>query len=251
MTMTITDNKLYRFHVKNIHSIEIALSHSAIAARSAIAEQNKPAIKSFVSLNALLLGAWAENRLRKLLYESNGLSVVERESVTSQATQLDQWKKLIEVAFRKHYKIPHALLSDESLPFTASARYTVLNKILCSDLKSVIEIRNKLAHGQWIYPLNNEGTGIEDGKYQLLKNENLPSLQYKKSLLTSLSDIVHDLVVSLPTFERDFDGNYKNITNTRSNLKNRSYEKYVSQLVIKRKKGISLRKKHSRVAKAL
>ena len=232
--MAITDKKLYRFHVTNIHSIEIALSHSAIAARGAIAEQNDPAIKSFVSLNAFLLGAWAENRLRKLLYESNGLSVAEREMVIYQPSQLDQWCKLIEVAFRKHYKIPHASLNDTNLFFTTSAQYKVLTDILNDDLRSVIEIRNKLAHGQWIYPLNNEGSDIENKKYQLLKNENLPSLQYKKSLLTSLTDIIHDLVVSLPTFERDFDKNYKKITNTRSNIKNRSYEKYVMQLVEKK-----------------
>jgi hypothetical protein len=239
--MAATDKKLYRFHVTNIHSIEIALNHSALAARSAIAENNKPAIKSFVSLNALLLGAWAENRLRKLLYENNGLSAAERELVTGQPTQLDQWLKVIEVAFRKHYNIPNAPLNDSNLPFSANARYSVLKEILERDLRSVIEIRNKLAHGQWVYPLNSDGTDIEDGKYQQLKNENLPSLQYKKSLLTSLADIVHDLVVSLPTFERDFDRNYKKITNTRSNLNNRSYEKYAAQLVAKRTRGIQLR----------
>lgn len=240
--MAITDEKLYRFHVTNIHSIEIALNHSAISARKAIAEKNNPAIKSFVSLNAFLLGAWAENRLRKLLYENNGLSVAERETVLSQASQIDQWSKLIEVAFRKHYQIPHASLNNSNLPFTASAQYKELNDIVEKDLKSVIEIRNKLAHGQWVYPLNNEGTDKEDNKYQLLKNENLPSLQYKKSLLTSLSDIIHDLVVSLVTFERDFDKNFKKISNTRNNLKNRSYEKYATKLVNKRLKGIAARK---------
>lgn len=240
--MAATDKKLYRFHVTNIHSIEIALKHSALVARNAIAEQNKPAIKSFVSLNAFLLGAWAENRLRKLLYENNGFNAVERTTILSQSAKIDQWIKLIELAFRKHYNIPQAPLNDINLPFTANARYIVLLDILDKDLRSLIEIRNKLAHGQWVYPLNSDETDIEQGKYQLLNHENLLSLQYKKSLLISLSDIIHDLVVSLPTFERDFDKNYKRITSTRSNLVKRSYVKYSQQLIEKRARGIQRRK---------
>jgi len=239
--MAITDRKLYRFHVANIQSIEIALNHSALAARKAISEKNEPAVKSFVSLNAFLVGAWAENRLRKLLYENNGLSVEKREIILSNSSQIDRWNKLIEIAFREHYGIPYAPLNEVSLPFSASARYQVLTDILNEDLKGVIEIRNKLAHGQWVYPLNSEETNVEEEKYQQLRNENLPSLQYKKSLLVSLASILHDLVVSLSTFERDFDTNYRKITNTRSNLKNRSYEKYVEQLISKRINGKLLR----------
>ncbi|WP_194269986.1 hypothetical protein [Candidatus Methylospira mobilis] len=240
--MATSNHKLYRFHVKNIHSIEIALNNSALAARKAIAEQNKPAIESFVSLNSFLLGAWTENRLRKLLHEEPGLSDAERALVKAESSQLEKWKKLIEVAFRKHYTIPHAELNESNLPFTAAARYKVLNEILGNDLRSVIELRNKLAHGQWFYPLNSEETGVEADKFNLLRKENLPSLQYKKSLITSLTDIIHDLVVSPATFERDFDKNYKRISNTRNNLNTRNYENYCDKLVEKRIKGVELRK---------
>ena len=166
--MAIDNKKLYKFHVKNICSIEIALNNSALAARSAIAEQNEPAIKSFVSLNSFLLGAWAENRLRKLLFEDSGLSDSERCTVISQSSQLEKWEKLIEVSFRKHYNVPTAELNESTLPFTATARYKVLKEILDQDLRSIIEIRNKLAHGQWVYPLNSDETDIEQGKYQAL-----------------------------------------------------------------------------------
>ena len=240
--MAISNEKLYRFHVTNIHSIEIALNNSALAARKAIAEQNEPAVKSFVSLNSFLLGAWAENRLRKLLCEDPGLATVERELVVAQSSQMEKWEMLIEVAFRKHYNVPHAVLNDTNLPFTAAARYKVLTEILNKDLRSIIEIRNKLANGQWVYPLNSDETDLEQGKYQLLNQENLPSLQHKKALIIGLADIIHDLVVSLTTFERDFDKNYKKITNTRNNLNTRSYKKYVKQLVDKRNRGIELRK---------
>jgi hypothetical protein len=238
--MAATNDKLYEFHVANIHSIEIALNNSALAARKAIAEQNTPAIKSFVSLNALLLGAWSENRLRKLLQEKNGVTTVDRKKILSKQSQIDQWLMLIEVSFRKHYKIPYARL-DNNLPFSAKAQHAILVDIIHQDLRSIIEVRNKLAHGQWAFPLNNEGTDVEQEKCKLLIKENLPSLQYKRSLLISLSDIIHDLVVSPNTFVRNFDKNYKNIANTRGNINNRSYDNYKKQLIEKRRRGLEKR----------
>lgn len=238
----VSDDKLYKFHVANIRSVEIALDNATLSARKAISEENISATESFVRLYALLLGAWTENRLKKLLFENNGFSPAERSRVVALETQLEQWKKVVELAFRKHYQAPYAELSDSTLPFSAFARYRSLMELLENDLRPIIEVRNKLAHGQWVYPLNSEGTDVEQNKYQLLNNENLPSLQYKKSLISSLSDIVHDLVVSLPTFERDFDKNYKRITNTRSNLRIRSYDGYVRLLVRKRREGVSKRR---------
>jgi hypothetical protein len=161
--------------------------------------------------------------------------------VLAQSTQLENWQKAVETAFRKQYKVPSAQLTESTLPFTAFARYSVVSDILDKDLRSVIEIRNKLAHGQWIYPLNSNGTDVEADKFKLLKLENLPALQYKLSLISSIADIIHDLVISLATFERDFDNHYKIITTTRNNLKNRKYSEYVTKLIEKRKKGISKR----------
>ena len=244
--MPASNHKLYKYHAKNNHSVEIALKNTSLAARKAISEENHPATKSFVSLYAFLLGAWAENRLRKLLYEEPGLSEQERGLVVTQSSQFDRWVKLIELAFRKHYQLPSADLNESNLPFTAAARYNALSEMLEQDLKSVIEMRNRLAHGQWVYPLNSDENDIEQGKYQALNQENIAALQYKKSMIVSLSDMAHDLVVSLPTFERDFDKNFKLITNARNNLKNRSYQKYASNLIGKRKRGIEARKLHNK-----
>ncbi len=240
--MVASNQQLYRYHVNNNRSVEIALKNTSLAARKAISEENATATKSFVSLYAFLLGAWTENRHKKLLYESPGLSDQERNQIIIKPTQLEKWEKLIEVAYRKHYRIPAASLDYNSLSFTAAARYVVLNEILNQDLKSVIEIRNKLAHGQWVYPLNSNENDIENGKYQALNQENLAALQYKKSLITVLADLAHDLVVSPPTFERDFDNKFRRISNTRLNLQNRSYQNYAQKLVEKRKRGIQKRK---------
>ncbi len=120
----------------------------------------------FVRLYALLLGAWAETILKKLLYEKNGFDNIARNKICSEHTQLDKWLKAVEIAFRQHFAISHAPLSKLTLPFSFFSRYEELKDILDKDLRSIIEIRNKLAHGQWIYPFNSEGNDIEEEKYR-------------------------------------------------------------------------------------
>lgn len=236
------DHKLYRFHVYNLRSIEVAIKNTALSARKAIAEQNSHAIESFVRLFSFLIGAWAETRLLKLLFEKNGIEVEDRNTILSQPTQLERWQKSVEIAFRKKYGVPAATLSETTLPHTAYSRYTSLVDILNTDLRPIIEIRNKLAHGQWVYPLNSEGNDVEEEKYNNIRQENLLALQFKQKLITNLACIIHDLIVSLPTFERDFDSHYKQITATKINLQKRSYEKYSEGLIAKRQRGIEERR---------
>ena len=240
---TKSAEQIYEYHVANLRSIEIALKNTASSARKSISEENVKATESFVRLCSFLLGARAETRLKKLLYEKNGFNSNEREIILRESTQLQQWLKTIEIAYRRHYKISSSPLDKETLPFTAFARFSELNDIIEQDLRSIIEIRNKLAHGQWIYPFNNDGNDVIQDKFLKLKDENILHLQFKKKLISELSQLIHDLVISLVTFERDFDFHYKQIVNTRNNLRNRSYIKYKNTLIEKRKKGIKNRRK--------
>jgi hypothetical protein len=235
-------SQLYKYHVENLRSLEIAISNTSISARKAIADKNLPAIESFTRLYAFLLGAWAETRLHKLLNENGAFTDQDKEKVFSQRSQLNQWHKTVEVSYRKYFNIPRAPLSLQSLPHTAFHRLNSITSILDDDLKSIIEVRNKLAHGQWVYPLNSTCTDLQPDKYSLINNENLLSLQFKKSLITTLANIVHDLAVSLPTFERDFDNHFGNIVTTRNNLRNRSYDDYRKGLVAKKRRGVEVRR---------
>ena len=147
----------------------------------------------------------------------------------------------MEIAFRKHYGVAHAPLSGDTLAHSVYARYASIMDLLDNDLQAVIHLRNKLAHGQWEYPLNDDGDDIAQLQMDDLRSETILSLQFKKTLLTYLSSIVNDLVVSRPAFERDFDTHYERIVNTRRNLHRRPYDRYVTSLRAKHERGIARR----------
>ena len=221
----------------NLRELERAIVQTARLAKAEIAGRDpQQSLRSLLRLYSFLLGAWAECRLRKLLHEQYGFTDDERAHVLEADTQLAKWQRTVDCAFRKHHKIPKADLDARVLGVSHAARRGALQSVLSGELKIIIEIRNKLAHGQWVYPFNNEETAVESEKFLLINKENLQSLQLKYSLLGHLANAVHDLVVSPAAFERDFDAHFRRLEQVRMNLSVKRYSDYERSLIASRQK---------------
>lgn len=232
--------KLYEIHVSNLAEVGAAMDRTAQVVREAIRRSEDFKTLSFTKLFALLLGVWAECRLQKLLHEAKGFTTKERQAVSKKKSQFERWKEAIKIAFRRHYGIRKASLS--SLDYSARTRLEFLLKMLEEDLRPVIDVRNKLAHGQWAYPLTNDGYRIAAVQARALRTENLLSLQFKKQLIVLLTHTVHDLVVSKSTFERDFDAHERHIRQAQTNLKKRTFATYQASIRGKHERGKLMRK---------
>ena len=232
-----TRDKLYQFHTANLCAVSAALDRVAASTRNAIARNVAPEVDVFTRLYATLLGTWAECRLAKLLYHRTAYNDADCQIVRSQSTHLDRWHKVVELAFRKHYAIPHAALSAHTLTHSANARYATLSALLNDDLRFVITLRNKLAHGQWVYPLNENWDDVAQEQMDALRTNNLLTLNFKKTILDALLNAIADLAMSLPTFERDFDNHYRQIQNAQRDLRTRSFAKYTASLQSKYQRG--------------
>ncbi len=234
---TSAPSERYKFHVENLRELERAITQTSRLARLEIARVDpQQSLRSLLRMYAFLLGAWAECRLRKLLHEECGFGEAERSCVTAATTQLDQWMQTVDAAFRKHHKLPKAELTSRTLGVAHAARREALRSVLSEELRIIIEIRNRLAHGQWVYPFNSDESRVESDKYKLINQENILSLQLKYALLGHLADAVHDLVVSPATFERDFDHHFKRLDQVRVNLRVKQYSSYEASLVANRRR---------------
>lgn len=221
--------KLYEFHVANLRFVSDGLDHVFRSARNAIAKGDKRVISTHIRLLSFLLGAWSEVRLFKLSYEPNAFSPADRGRIFK-VTALDRWLLVVQIAFRRHYKIPRAPLRPPRLPSTAYFRLTTLEETLRNELRAIITMRNKLAHGQWKYPLNEEMDDVAQEQMDDLHRENVLSLVQKRKLLDILCRVVHDLAVSRRTFERDWDTHFRHFEQTRTNIKRKSYDKWEAQI---------------------
>jgi hypothetical protein len=219
------------------------MGHVARLARSAVASSDPQcSLRSLLRLYSFLIAAWAECRLQKLLHEEFGFQATERDEILAESTQLKQWQLTVDTAFRKHHGITKAPLNERSLGVAHAARRDARQDVLNHELRIPIEIRNKLAHGQWVYPFNTEGSVIDADKYRLINKENIQSLQLKFAPVGHFADAVHDLVVSPRTFERDFESHFRRLFQARTNLTTKAYSDYEQSLQNSRRASRSARK---------
>lgn len=231
-------HKLYEFHTRNLRAVNEGLTTVLNSARDAIAHDRSQIIPTYIRLYAFLTGAWTECRLLKLLYEPNAFSGADRSRILA-CNALERWTEVVDTAFRRHYSIPMAPLRPPALPMTAFTRMKLLRDVLEDDLRSVITLRNKLAHGQWIYPLNDTLDEIAQEQMDALRTENLLSLKQRAALVNYICDSIHDLVVSCPTFDRDFDDDFRCIEQIRMNISRKSYEVWATQIQLRQQRGVA------------
>lgn len=245
--MALSPEELYQAHVLNLRSVKIGVERVERELRSAISRGDEVSSEALLKILLLLVGGWAECRLRKLLYEPNGFGEEDRRKITAERHQLGWWRKSLEVGFRKRYQIPRANLQNSLRP-TARMLYIEMFNAVDSDLKPIIEIRNTLAHGQWARPLNSDSTDISSNMIRSLNNENALSARFKITILESLAATLHDLVSGNDAFERDFDSHFTKLENARRNLSNRSYQDWKDGMV--RKYSAGRQKRNALLAEA-
>jgi hypothetical protein len=234
--MPATPENLYKAHVKNLRAVGTALERMFRELNSSLSRSDDTTSDALLKTTMLLLGAWAEDRLRKMLYETNGFDAAERQHITAPRSQIDIWKVALERGFRKRYKIPLADLL-QTLPLTPRARYAALLNVIDVDLRPIIEVRNKLAHGQWVRPLNSENDDYSPSHTQQINGENAHSVKCKHRLLEYLSQIIHDLAVGTEAFERDFDKHYSNLEHAKREISSRSYANWLTKMRTKYQRG--------------
>lgn len=230
-----TPSDLYRFHCENLRQVGVGLDRTALQLRRAISSADAITEASLLRLYALLLGSWAECRLKKVLYEPTGFNDIERGDIRRLDSQIDRWIGAVERAFRKRFGVSKAPLDPSTLPFAAAARFREANVLLNDQLRPVIELRNKFAHGQWAYLLTNDEEEVSSAQMANFKRENFLSLQIKRDLIAYLAAVVNDLVVS-SAFDRDFDYHHKLIGYAQQRLSIQRYEDYCSRIRARRKR---------------
>lgn len=234
--MPATPEKLYKAHVKNLRAVDTALERLLRELNASLSRCDDTTSDAFLKTTMLLLGAWAEDRLRKMLYEPDGFTPAERQQITSAGSQIEICKVALERGFRNRYQIPFANLS-QTLPLTTRARYSALLNIIDEDLRPIIEARNKLAHGQWVRPLNSENDDYSPTHTQQINGENAHSVKCKHRILEYLSQIIHDLAVGVEAFERDFDAHYSKLEHAKREITSRSYQSWLAAMRAKYQRG--------------
>lgn len=215
----------YKAHVLNLRELENAHRHFNRQLNNAVASENLVAEKAFLKVYLLLIGAWAEVRLLKVLFEPNGFNDDDIIRIMENGTLLGKWKDAVYLGFCKRYGVVGEL-TEIKIGFDALAKYNKIESLLNGDLKPIIEIRNRLAHGQWARTFNTDLTDISQERMEQLNVENPLSCKAKKKIIECMAIIINDLVVGREAFERDFNKHCNLLSTTNERLQQQSYENW-------------------------
>ena len=243
--MPLNNAALYACHVDNLRAVTTGVEHVGRQLRAALGSSQETTARTLLRIQMLLIGAWSEGRLHKLLYEDGGFSDQERSSVFAKRQKIEQWEEVVHLGFKRRYGVGDlAQLRQE-----AATRLQVLEALIDRDLRPIIEIRNRLAHGQWEKAFNSAGRDLSQAHMRALADENALSAQFKQKMIDGLADLGHDLVSTKFAFERDFDEHYRRITALRDQLRNKSYARYLAGLIDKATRGALARDQRIREAR--
>ncbi len=161
----------------------------------------------YAKLQLILWISLLEIEFNILLAEKEHLvtNFLKRKNIASRS-ETSKWKALITFCFKERYigkQDRH--LNITNIGDTNYHRYNSLITIVDQDLKPFIELRNKLAHGQWAVAFNfnkfDKNQDLTNSIWKLSKRD----IMLLKSFVRNLPSLIKLLIISKKTFERDYD----------------------------------------------
>lgn len=231
--MTVPAGHPYRKHSDNARSVLRGLTQAERAHKAAIRGGQQVAIDFAVRIHHMTVGLVAETLLRKLIADPSGFNERERSLLGQERSQVSRWKRAVELAFRRHYTIPiHLEIDGSSTTSVVAAQYSELIDLLEGDLAEIIGDRNKIAHGQWAWMLNNKETAFIGPAQPLL---NYRAIEARSKLVREIAELIGDLIISEPTFVRDYQRRFSRVQHLRTTLPGADYPDLVQQLKARRR----------------
>ena len=223
----------FRRHSDNLRAVKAGLKQAERAHKSAVRRADAAATGFTARIHQLMIGLLAEAQLRVIVNDPDGFNDKERRLLMQERSQLDRWLRTVEFAVRRHYQVPlHCEIDDVGTAPGVTAQYDALIDILKNDLDSVIQDRNNLAHAQWVWLLNSKESEITGPAAQPF---NYLASKRRGGVINETAGLVHVLVVSEPTFQRDYTRIYRKITALHATIDGSDYQKFVSELQSRRR----------------
>lgn len=202
---------MYKYWRRNKRQIEMTITYLNRFQVNALKRELKLSEYSLDNIySKLVLVLWVslfEVEFNVLLTENEYFTRAFFESTDlSDKSEVDKWRALIDYFFKdKYFGRQDRELNILNLGDTNYHRYEMLNKIVTEDLKPFIELRNRLAHGQWSVAFNSVSLVKNQELTQRIWTLSKKDIMLLKAFATNLPILLRLLITSKKTFERDYD----------------------------------------------
>ena len=200
-------SEIAKAHKKNLDALLKATTQVNRALNQAIKNNDDLNERIYIRILVMLWMTWAECKLNSLLTLSQ-VTKEDREYIEKNSkNEHDRWRLLFDYFFRHRYlgNNWNRSIDGINLGRTTFYRYQAVIDLIDNKVALFIEIRNRLAHGQWHIALNYDLSAQNPQLTQTLWRLTKTDVLILKRLLIVLSSIISDLISSKSAFEKNFD----------------------------------------------
>jgi len=216
------------------------------------------------TLSRILSGiqvSWAEESIKRLLYENNLLNDIQRTYLLNQKALNQRWYKTLKIVYSIAYNI---VPTDDDICETVTLRknisdsddpvnkYVNLKQIITNQLTPNFSIRNKVQHGEWVYAFTGRGSSeFSQDLTDKLHKENIVTTMSRFTIVNALYQMIVDigrfksnnfaLDSSTTPFEYFYSSYINKIYFEINKIDNSNIEKYIINLIERERKGIYYR----------
>ncbi|WP_394120320.1 hypothetical protein [Planococcus donghaensis] len=209
---------MYKKHCDNLKFLTYSLKELEKQTKNSLKTENELATTLNTNLHSFLTGAWIEVSLYKLIYENKFDSIDREIIIPNSNTSLERkWKNALDLAFSKAFSDNFSLQEINSTIFLSKLTdtqlqwYTNIQDFINNDLKDVVSLRNKIAHGQWKHTFNSNMSRVNIDLQREIKNNHYFISKRRLETVKVLVNMINDISMSPKTFARDFDKHYHEI----------------------------------------
>ncbi|AUT99924.1 hypothetical protein CQA25_15290 [Morganella morganii] len=232
--------KVKKWHQSNFDSVTKALEEAGKQLRNTIAKTDDENLElTFTRLYSMIMGIWIESRIHVLLYENKAFTELERAIIYNKNSLEDKWNTALIIAVKKSVRLPlEDELTEDNCDFSIYNIYKKISGWINKYFSETITYRNKIAHGQWIYPFTSQPHNWENSsdfkisseisKGILIRYENFLSITERGKLLKAICAAINNLATQRRRDYKvqDFNVHFQIISRHINKLSKINYEEY-------------------------
>ncbi|MCT4613373.1 MAG: hypothetical protein N4A49_00700 [Marinifilaceae bacterium] len=187
--------EIYKSSVKNVKELKSSRRKIKQLINQSIKNKKKDILPILTKNYALLYSSFAETCFLKMIHTPYGFSEEGIQQITSKRNLEEQWRKCLELAF--------SVIDNGNGEFRNKIQ--TLNRLIQKYIIEPSQIRNKIAHGQWIVAFNSQNTSVNSETTDKISSLDFVKIDILFDVYEKIGQVVEDLIESpTKTHFRDF-----------------------------------------------